>query len=219
MAEAMGCRFVYAVIPEQEIEEVIKQRALQKARAQVKAASTHMALEAQSLNDEQLAFEVERIEQAARRHFGKEARVWLFGSRADDTQRGGDIDLYIETRMTDSRRLFQAEINFLADVKTLNPSKPPESWKFDGRIALAASYEEGNTEKDKFKIDGDMQLYKYPHRFKTYFEGSLEKNFNITTLGRLAWKTALFGDLEPEPVSGCPWCGIFSAPSNTTTIG
>ena len=26
-----------------------------------------------------------------------------------------------------------------------------------------------------------MQLYKYPHRFKTYFEGSLEKNFNITT--------------------------------------
>jgi len=61
MAEAMGCRFVYAVIPEQEIEEVIKQRALQKARAQVEAASTHMALEAQSLSDEQLTFEVERI--------------------------------------------------------------------------------------------------------------------------------------------------------------
>jgi predicted DNA-binding mobile mystery protein A len=61
MAEAMGCRFVYAVIPEQEIEEVIKQRALQKARAQVEATSTHMALEAQSLSNEQRAFEVERI--------------------------------------------------------------------------------------------------------------------------------------------------------------
>ena len=61
MAEAMGCRFVYAVIPEMEIEEVIKRRALKKAREQVEAASTHMALEAQSLSEEQLAFEIERI--------------------------------------------------------------------------------------------------------------------------------------------------------------
>lgn len=61
MAEAMGCRFVYAVIPEAEIEDVIKQRALKKAREQVKIASTHMALEAQSLSEEQLKYEVERI--------------------------------------------------------------------------------------------------------------------------------------------------------------
>jgi predicted nucleotidyltransferase len=37
----------------------------------------------------------EEIRQAARRFFG--ADVYLFGSRADDTRRGGDIDLYIET--------------------------------------------------------------------------------------------------------------------------
>jgi predicted DNA-binding mobile mystery protein A len=61
MAEAMDCRFVYAVVPDQEIEEVIKERALQKAREQVNSASTHMALEAQALNDEQLAFEIDRI--------------------------------------------------------------------------------------------------------------------------------------------------------------
>lgn len=61
MAEAMGCRFVYAVIPETEIEEVIKQRAIKKAREQVKTASTHMALESQSLNVEQLEFEIARI--------------------------------------------------------------------------------------------------------------------------------------------------------------
>lgn len=61
MAEAMNCRFVYAVVPDQEIEEMIKKRALQKAREQVKSASTHMALEAQALSDDQLAFEVDRL--------------------------------------------------------------------------------------------------------------------------------------------------------------
>jgi len=34
---------------------------------------------------------------AVREAFGANAQVWLFGSRADDAQRGGDIDLYIET--------------------------------------------------------------------------------------------------------------------------
>lgn len=61
MAEAMNCRFVYAVIPSEEIEGVIKRRALQRAREQVKSASTHMALEAQTLSDEQLSFEIERL--------------------------------------------------------------------------------------------------------------------------------------------------------------
>lgn len=61
MAQAMGCRFVYAVIPEKEVESIIRDRAVLKAKEQIKAASTQMALEAQSLNDEQLAFEVDRL--------------------------------------------------------------------------------------------------------------------------------------------------------------
>jgi predicted DNA-binding mobile mystery protein A len=61
MAEAMNCRFVYAVVPDREIEEVIKKRALQQARERVRGASTHMALEAQTLSDEQLTFEIDRI--------------------------------------------------------------------------------------------------------------------------------------------------------------
>ena len=61
MASAMDCRFVYAVIPIQEIEEIIKDRAVFKAKEQIKAASTQMALEAQSLNDEQLAYAVDQL--------------------------------------------------------------------------------------------------------------------------------------------------------------
>ncbi|MCF6229213.1 MAG: mobile mystery protein A [Gammaproteobacteria bacterium] len=61
MAQAMGCRFVYAVIPEKEIESVIRDQAMLKAKARIKAASTQMALEAQALNDEQLAFEIDRL--------------------------------------------------------------------------------------------------------------------------------------------------------------
>ncbi len=61
MAEAMDCKFIYAVVPKQNVEEVIRLRAIGKARMQVKAASTHMALEAQSLSKEQLHFEIERI--------------------------------------------------------------------------------------------------------------------------------------------------------------
>ncbi len=40
--------------------------------------------------------QIEAIRQAARQNFGAEASVWLFGSRVDDAQRGGDVDLYIE---------------------------------------------------------------------------------------------------------------------------
>lgn len=61
MAEAMDCKFVYAVIPEKKVEEIIKQRAIKKAREQVKATSTHVALESQSLSKDLIEFEVDRI--------------------------------------------------------------------------------------------------------------------------------------------------------------
>ncbi len=35
---------------------------------------------------------------------GEGSRVWLFGSRVDDVQRGGDIDLLIETDQVVSSR-------------------------------------------------------------------------------------------------------------------
>lgn len=38
------------------------------------------------------------IKSVVAREFEPDARVWLFGSRADDKRRGGDVDLYVETR-------------------------------------------------------------------------------------------------------------------------
>ena len=37
------------------------------------------------------------ITDCVHRHLGDVARIWLFGSRVSDAQRGGDIDLYVET--------------------------------------------------------------------------------------------------------------------------
>ena len=39
------------------------------------------------------------IRDAVRACFGEDAVVYLYGSRTDDARRGGDIDLYIETRL------------------------------------------------------------------------------------------------------------------------
>lgn len=38
------------------------------------------------------------IREAIDETFGTDAGVWLFGSRTDDTRRGGDIDLMVEVR-------------------------------------------------------------------------------------------------------------------------
>lgn len=44
------------------------------------------------------AFEINAIKQSAQEVFGSTVEVFLFGSRVDDTKKGGDIDLYINTQ-------------------------------------------------------------------------------------------------------------------------
>ena len=44
------------------------------------------------LSDQQ----IEAIKEVVAEVLGPDARVYLFGSRVDDSRRGGDIDLYIE---------------------------------------------------------------------------------------------------------------------------
>jgi predicted DNA-binding mobile mystery protein A len=60
-AEAMGCRFVYAFEPPNDIENVIIAQARKKARAIVGAASRHMALEDQTVSDSRTEQEVSRL--------------------------------------------------------------------------------------------------------------------------------------------------------------
>lgn len=46
--------------------------------------------------------QIDTIRKAARQNFGADALIWLFGSRVDDSRRGGDIDLYVESTHRDT---------------------------------------------------------------------------------------------------------------------
>lgn len=60
--------------------------------------------------------ERQAIVEAIRRHFGPEARPILFGSRVDDTRRGGDIDLYVDTPLP-SAEANLAKLSAIADIQ------------------------------------------------------------------------------------------------------
>jgi len=61
-------------------------------------------------------FEIQSIKQSILNHFDAVSKVFLFGSRTDDNQKGGDIDLYIQTPSIDL--LSERKINFLIEVKS-----------------------------------------------------------------------------------------------------
>jgi predicted nucleotidyltransferase len=50
------------------------------------------------------------IKTAVARELEPHARIWLFGSKVDDERRGGDVDLYVETRDADLLRELRCKI-------------------------------------------------------------------------------------------------------------
>lgn len=61
-------------------------------------------------------FQIDTINKLAKKHFGKETTVYLFGSRTDDNKKGGDIDLFI-TSSNEARLTMEAKIRFMAELK------------------------------------------------------------------------------------------------------
>jgi uncharacterized protein len=59
------------------------------------------------------------IVEAIREYFGRQVRVMLFGSRVDDTVRGGDIDLLVETdeMAADSERAVWAKLKAISEIQ------------------------------------------------------------------------------------------------------
>ena len=64
------------------------------------------------------SFQQQTICDKARHYFGNMTQVWLFGSRVDDSKRGGDIDLYIEPENQDISLIAMAKLRFLRSLHT-----------------------------------------------------------------------------------------------------
>lgn len=63
MAESMGYRLVYAIVPEQRVQDILGDQAKKKATRIVEETHKHMALEEQALSKKQIGSEIERLQQ------------------------------------------------------------------------------------------------------------------------------------------------------------
>lgn len=59
--------------------------------------------------------EINAIKDVSRQVFGKEAKVWLFGSRVNPEAKGGDIDIYIEIPTMEN--WLDKKLDFLVKLK------------------------------------------------------------------------------------------------------
>jgi hypothetical protein len=59
--------------------------------------------------------DIEAIQNAFKNTFGRNDHLWVFGSRADLSKKGGDIDLYVETELNSKEALNQ-KIKFSVQV-------------------------------------------------------------------------------------------------------
>ena len=59
------------------------------------------------------------IKQTICKYFGVDSQVRLFGSRADDNTRGGDVDIYIEPQIQDVDDIVDAKLDTLVALHQL----------------------------------------------------------------------------------------------------
>jgi predicted nucleotidyltransferase len=60
--------------------------------------------------------EIKAIKETAKEIFGKQTKVYLFGSRTDIHRKGGDIDLYIIPE--NKGDIFEKKLKFLVNLKS-----------------------------------------------------------------------------------------------------
>jgi predicted DNA-binding mobile mystery protein A len=60
-AEALGCQFVYALVPARPLDQMIRERARQKAFDQYATVAQGMLLENQALSGARMTEEIERL--------------------------------------------------------------------------------------------------------------------------------------------------------------
>jgi predicted DNA-binding mobile mystery protein A len=63
LAESMECKLVYAIVPKTSVDEILEERAKERAFKIVRNASVHMSLESQALPKTMLTLEIERLKQ------------------------------------------------------------------------------------------------------------------------------------------------------------
>jgi uncharacterized protein len=64
------------------------------------------------------SFEINAIKKIASKYFAPDYKIFLFGSRVDDTKKGGDIDLFVQ-RKDESVLTLQTKLTFLVELKLI----------------------------------------------------------------------------------------------------
>lgn len=84
--------------------------------------------------------EIEAILQVAEDIYGADVKVYLFGSRVDDSRRGGDIDLLVRT--TSAKKGILERVRMASRIKSLIG---------DQKIDIIGDYEDNQVVREALK--------------------------------------------------------------------